>query len=820
MMRGWALALGLATVMLAGALAHGAATASTPQWGVHVEVTVWRALDDGELYVGARDEDGLWRRHPAALDLSATSASGRFHRSEAVSLTVPLAGFGEVVVEAVVWRSVADPSRLHLSVRRAGDRWRTVNEPLAMRVYEPYEWQRYERADAVYVEFAFFDPLPRASVAGPLAVFTAESGNAWSDADGWGVAANVYVLDTGTGKYWRAFDYWRDYPYQYWPGGVATAGDRLIAWDERQVRRVGLNGWDEAVLYEGADISWAEVSPDGAKVAVMAGDGVLTVLDAATGEALLRVESQTELAALLPDAPERSFSLEGWNAASDRLGVTANALTGESHTGILTLDGALHLLPPNAGHLSPDFRHAIRPRTIVEYGYFAWAWSGFDVIESASGRTAHSVTVARDRLVLSWRWQPDANRYAWFEMGRSVPDICGYDLRERPSEEGDVAAATTCGWSPWEVATREAMRWEGGGETSAVGPRILDVTSGVIGQPTRDEWYGLRTEGVRLATRGSCWNYSAQTCGLFLDGRPVWNGKVGAVGVIELDEPLALFDGRLLDSPQPSPNPPAPPDAAEMIGPLFAWSIAGGYARAVDTAGNERFQPIRRVMVRDEGTGRSWRALDYPLAGGIWPARGGFVVQSGNAIRFVTPDGQARTLLTDDRIGHPDSRFSIHVSPSGGKIIASLRKRDEFDVTLVALVPSSGEELLRVESADPRYDGVLRERRDYWNESFHPVWPPPAFIPLAWNTEEIAFSVDIGYQDEPGGVFRLTGEFTPLPPDAEFGPPAESPAPAAERASVRCPGDADPIQWCAVLLDGEVVGEGRWAEAIGFVALD
>ena len=812
MTRGWTAALGLATAMLAGVIAPGAATASDPYIGVDVEVTVWRALDGGELYVGARDTGGLWRRHPTALDLSATSASGRFHRSEAVALTVPLAGFGEVVVEAVVWRSVADPSRLHLSVRREGERWRTVNEPLTMRAYEDYE-----RADAVYVHHGF-PARPGERVTGPLAVFIAESGEAWTDADGWGRARDVYALDTATGKYWRAFGYWRDeHPYLYWPGGVATAGERLIVWDGQRVRRVWLDGWSQTVLYEGEDISEVAVSPDGAKVAVMEEGGALTVLATATGEALLRVDGQMELTAMLPDATERGFSLEGWNAASDRLAVAANALTGESRTGIYTLDGALHLLPPNAGNLSPDFRHAIRPRVISEYQN--WAWSGFDVIETASGRTMHSVTVARDSLVLSWRWQPDANRYAWFEMGRHVPLACGgYDLREQPSEESAVAAATTCALSSRDVATREAMRWESGWQSSAVGPRILDVASGVIGQPTRDEWYGLRTEGVRLATRGSCWsNNTGQACGLFLDGRPVWNGKVGAIGVIELAEPLALFDGSLLDLPRPSANPPAPPAAAEMTGLLFAWSIADGYERTVDTEGNERFQPIRRVMVRHEGTGRSWRVLDYPHAGRIWPTYSGFVVQRDNALHFVMPDGRARTLLTDDRIGHPDVRLTIHTSHSGGKVIASLRKWDEFDVTLVALALASGEELLRVESADPRFEEILRYWRDLRDEASWMFGPSRAFAPLSWNYEETAFSVAVGYGDEPDGVFHLTGDFTPF--DAEFGP-IVLPGPPPAHATVRCPDADDPIQWCAVLLDGEVVGEGRWAEAIGFVALD
>ena len=94
--------------------------------------------------------------------------------------------------------------------------------------------------------------------------------------------------------------------------------------------------------------------------------------------------------------------------------------------------------------------------------------------------------------------------------------------------------------------------------------------------------------------------------------------------------------------------------------------------------------------------------------------------------------------------------------------------------------------------------------------------PSRAFAPLSWNYEETAFSVAVGW-DKPGGVFHLTGEFTPF--DAEFGPIA-LPGPPPAHADVRCPDNTDPIQWCAVLLHGEVVGEGRWAEAIGFVALE
>lgn len=54
-----------------------------------------------------------------------------------------------------------------------------------------------------------------------------------------------------------------------------------------------------------------------------------------------------------------------------------------------------------------------------------------------------------------------------------------------------------------------------------------------------------------------------------------------------------------------------------------------------------------------------------------------------------------------------------------------------------------------------------------------------------------------------GGIERLT-------PDEYF---------TDERASASCPAD-DPVGRCTVLLDGEVVGRGQWAEVIGVVGLD
>ena len=98
-----------------------------------VEVGVWRSVGNpADLYVSTRPEGGRWRRESTALDMSALDASGHFHLSNAVSAEVFLAGAGTVAIEARVWRSVANPARLYLSTRPAGGRWRTEGTALDM----------------------------------------------------------------------------------------------------------------------------------------------------------------------------------------------------------------------------------------------------------------------------------------------------------------------------------------------------------------------------------------------------------------------------------------------------------------------------------------------------------------------------------------------------------------------------------------------------------------------------------------------------------------------------------------------------------------
>ena len=71
----------------------------------NVEVTVWRGVSTGALYLSTRPEGGRWRTENMALDMSARSRSGRFHQSNAITVTVPLVGGVTANVEVTAGRT-------------------------------------------------------------------------------------------------------------------------------------------------------------------------------------------------------------------------------------------------------------------------------------------------------------------------------------------------------------------------------------------------------------------------------------------------------------------------------------------------------------------------------------------------------------------------------------------------------------------------------------------------------------------------------------------------------------------------------------------
>ena len=622
---------------------------------------------------------------------------------------------------------------------------------------------------------------PEAATPATLVVFSTLVSEAYRE-EGWEWTRRVYVLDIGAGTYWRAFDYLYEGATR-----LVAANAGIVFADGERVRRFTLDGRDETTLYEGEAVRELSVSPDGAKVAFTDADGVL-VLDVTSGELLLRAERDGELAALAADASETTFSINRWNAASDAIAITASdGGTGQSRTGILSLDGDLQVLPPNRGNLSPDFRHAIRNRLTDTMGF--GVASGFDVIDLESGRAAHTVIADADTFVISWPgWQLGPDRFSWFEMSRRIGDSpCRYDLTMRPREVGSVTAAHTC-IGPISIAYNDIAAWEEGfdGENAVVGPRDLDLASGAIREPARDEWRRMRADATRLSTRGFCgFREGGATCSLLYEGRPIWTGPdMEAVGLIEPDEPFTPQGVAIRAAPRPS-APQSPPTRAGMTGPLLVWSEAGGYEVETGENGAERFHGLRRVMIHDAGTGRSWRVLDYryppPGHAYIHPAvqvqaaRTGFTVWvedgwNAGTLRHVSLDGRETTLAEGEGI------MGVLLAPSGERAVVRTGAEDMEGALLIFDLPS-GQLHRRVDLS------ALRDRSLFPDE-----WRGEGefrldLVPVRWSEDETLISVvairypdwdlsglasysSIQYSgDFRTGVLSLDGTFRLLPPD-------------------------------------------------------
>ena len=611
-----------------------------------------------------------------------------------------------------------------------------------------------------------------------LAVFSTLVSEAYRE-EGWEWARRVYVIDIGAGTYWRAFDYLYEGATR-----LLTANGSIVFADGERVRRFAPDGRNETTLYEGEAIRELSVSPDGAKVAFTDANGIL-VLDVASGERLLRAGRDAELATLLPDASDATFSIERWNAASDAIAITASDGGTRNRTGILALDGDLQVLPRNRGNLSPDLRHAIRTRDTTGYGVV----SGFDVIELESGRTVWTAPVDADTFIIPWPgWQFGPDRFSWFEMSRKIGDSpCRYDLTARLREAGNVTAAHTC-IGPVSIAYGDIAEWEEGfdGESAVVGPRILDIASGAVREPARNEWRRMRADAARLSTRGFCgFRQGGAACSLLYEGRPTWTGPdLEAIGIIELDEPFAPRGVEVRAAPRPS-APEAPPARAEMAGPLLVWSEAGGHEAETGEGGAERFHLLRRVMVHDAGTGRSWRAFDYryppPDYAYIHPAvqvqaaRAGFTVWvedgwNAGAVRFVSLDGRETTLVE-----HPAIR-GVLLSPSGERAVVRTGAEDMEGALLILDLPS-GRLHRRIDLS------VLRARSLFPDEWMGEGEFRLDLIPARWSEDETRISVvairypdwdlsglasynSIQYSgDYLTGVLPLDGAFRLLPPD-------------------------------------------------------
>ena len=152
-----------ALVAVEGVAAQGPAEPAA----ANVEVTVWRRISNPlQLYVSTRPEGGSWRTLNTALDMSRRSDSGLFHRSNAVSVRVPLGGTSGANVEVTVWRRISNPAQLYVSTRPEGGSWRTLNTALDMSALS--STGRFHQSNAVLVSV----PLPEAPAPAATCVYT------------------------------------------------------------------------------------------------------------------------------------------------------------------------------------------------------------------------------------------------------------------------------------------------------------------------------------------------------------------------------------------------------------------------------------------------------------------------------------------------------------------------------------------------------------------------------------------------------------------------------------------------------------------------
>ena len=727
---------------------------------------------------------------------------------------------------------------------------------------------------------------PSVTVTGPLLVLSERVGTEEETDDGEIEVRRIVIYDLGADRYWTAFECRHVRPRVHGAlregfSAVQPAGTSLIVWSEGQIRRMSLSGKLEALLLEQDGIREIEVSPDGTKVAVMLGEpGTLLVLDAASGEELLRVEGDDPLL-----APLRAHQLTvgSWHANGNALSLTP----GEHwlNTANVGLDGDVRVLPEGS-LVSPDLRYALRfGSSVAGRDWFESAWASIEVLDTETGDVRWTISDDEGLARLSVWW----DRAPTFWLGGSkYVAFYAYSTNAR---------------------------------------LILDTATGEILTLRRGT---ERQFEDRVGSTCGAGDYDRDSpCDVTYDSRVVWDGARGWTqyhGLVEIPRDLELDGVNPVDVVRELP-PPLPPSRTEMVGPLLAYEVRGDYEYLSDGSGGFRSIPTRRVMVYDEGTGRSWSLFND--ANNAQPARGGVVLHNNSFISpnsellHVMPDGQFVDLQW--RAGSDDFR----VSPDGSKVLIRLNRGNDGPARTVVLALPSGEEIWRLVHDDlpPALGLSLRNGAYYWavqlGDRCENAWTADSRAVLLWLTEAIDIddyargvmgtldgslrlvpcvtdlytsnsaslsclspdaryvvlgraedsdeytdrnwrSFDIidsetdrvlwsaetarpihndhwewasgdhfAWSDGAGSVFRFdlqrpdadaeradvsvldvtTGEIEVMDSAdylARFHPPP--------RATTDCP--ENPAQPCKILLDGEVVGEGRWPRIIGFIELD
>ena len=218
-----------------------------------------------------------------------------------------------------------------------------------------------------------------------------------------------------------------------------------------------------------------------------------------------------------------------------------------------------------------------------------------------------------------------------------------------------------------------------------------------------------------------------------------------------------------------------------------------------------------RVRLADEGVAAAWTSdsaailihlVDYGAGDGPRDERGGVLALDG-AVRVLPCIADwYRTAYTSIACLSPGARYIVLGQAEGSDEYTGGRWRS-FDV-----IDFETERVLwSLETASP-----LRNEHWEWASPNHFAWSDGAdgsgvFIFENQRLDRGAERADISVLDVNTGEIEVMDSADYL---ARFHSPP--------RATTECP--ENPAQACKILLDGEVVGEGRWLRIIGFIELD
>ena len=555
---------------------------------------------------------------------------------------------------------------------------------------------------------------------GPLLVLSERVGAEEESDDREVELRQIVIYDVGAEQYWTAFEY-RNVRVGSSGGlsAVQPAGTSLVVWSEGQIRRMSLSGELEALLLEDHVIREIEVSPDGTKVAVMLGDpGTLLLLDAASGEELLRVESDNpDLGPLQGGARHGRLALGDWHADGNAVSITAGDYSGATaHTAVLRLDGDVRVLPEGA-LVSSDLRYAIHFGEVVGLLHHALVWDKLDVLDAVTGRVLWTITdEAGIRRSYKEPFWVDEWRYVAFTFASNGAE------------------------------------------------RILDTASGEI-LPLTSRITRL-PDGRVLSSCGAVeFGSAGLPCDVRYDGRVVWEGAEGwtrYLALIEAPDDVVLRGIAPVDVVRELPPPP-PTGRDEFVGPILAYEVSGENQYLSDGLGGFTSIPTRRLIAYDAGTGPSWSLFNDPHW--VQLARGGLVLVSDSLrtliyprLLYLTPEGQVE-VLHDEWWWHENFR----VSPDGLKVVL-----DGGSGVRVLSLPSA-DEVLHLDYEEIVSAAGLDTARN-WR-----VRLADEGVAAAWTSDSAAILIHLvdygagdGPRDEHGGVLALDGAVRVLPCIADW----------------------------------------------------